>query len=343
MARSGLKPRAAKSAKQDSLALPIAANLVGHAFTAIHKARHRKSQVRKSASEGKPNVNVHKASNLRKFQCQVIRILAFVGQCTRISTVGKAARALERISRRSPSGLRVLPCSSADSSKSMAAARINQLLDKKTNIRYLEIGSRGGKTLQGVHAHFRVGVEPRPLLDTRRLPKNVEIFECTSDSFFAGSNYEFDVVYCDGLHEFRQTYRDVINSLNCLARGGFVLVDDIVPTSAQAGSEPSGSQEVEVITFGERQDGEWMGDVFKIVYLLERHHLVEFRTIADDDGRPQLIVWKTIAESVVPLDESAIDEVDSHSYSSVFQAGVPKTFRPMTMSLVMQDFAAQRK
>jgi predicted O-methyltransferase YrrM len=48
----------------------------------------------------------------------------------------------------------------------------------------------------------------------------------TSDNFFKCKGREYEFIYIDGSHESDCVYRDFLNSFECLASGGIILIDD---------------------------------------------------------------------------------------------------------------------
>jgi hypothetical protein len=97
-----------------------------------------------------------------------------------------------------------------------SSRRINQfakLLAHPTS--YLEVGVEYGYTLEAVAVPNRVAVEPQPRFSLRHVPAGVSVFVTTSDKFFEGLDpgVTFDLVFLDGLHTYRQTYRDLMSSL----------------------------------------------------------------------------------------------------------------------------------
>ena len=78
----------------------------------------------------------------------------------------------------------------------------------------------------------------------------------TSDEFFSQNKKYFDCIFIDGLHEYEQVKKDIINSLEYLNDGGVIFVHDCLPRSYFEQAVPR-SQHV------------WTGDVWKSI--------VEFR------------------------------------------------------------------
>lgn len=194
--------------------------------------------------------------------------------------------------------------------------------------RYLEVGIATGRTLENIDFEVRWGVDPSPQFDLSQLPKGLEVFNETSDAFFAhlADDENFDVVFLDGLHTFEQTYRDLINTLNHL-HDGAVLIDDTVPLN-----ETSAIPDLKTYWATRKELGlkenEWQGDVFKLVLYIDRRfpHL-DFRTIVGS-GNPQTLVWRTGPGVEVDEPDDAFTEIAERSYGDVFANGVPESFRP---------------
>ena len=144
-------------------------------------------------------------------------------------------RLFPRLSRR-----KILATHSDRAEGTWSSRRLNFITNANPSFtRYLEIGIQSGNTLEAVLMPVRVGVDPNPLMNLSILPQGVRVLPVTSDEFFdsyAGPN--FDLVFLDGLHEWFQTYRDILNSLNFLSDGGVILVDDVVPSDAISAVTP---------------------------------------------------------------------------------------------------------
>ena len=208
--------------------------------------------------------------------------------------------------------------------------------------RYLEIGVRKGKTIEAVRIAQRVGVDPEPVFDLTSLPAGVTVVARPSDDYFRSlaSEVSFDLVFVDGLHEFRQSYRDVIHALSHLAPEGVILIDDVFPTSAIAAiPDLDAARQAAVAAGGKLRD--WMGDVFRTALALSTlHPELETRTIIDEEGRGQMVVWRTdphggtISRSAEP---GSLDALMTHTYESTFGAGVPPVLRPATLEEILRS------
>lgn len=100
----------------------------------------------------------------------------------------------------------------------------------------------------------------------------------TSDQFFeeeatlALGESMIDVAQVDGLHEFEQTLRDVLNLERFMAPGGLIVLDDCNPrTRERAGDVVTG--------------GAWNGDVWKVAaFLVNERPDLHYVTVDADEG-----------------------------------------------------------
>lgn len=117
---------------------------------------------------------------------------------------------------------------------------INLLIEKNNYQSYLEIGCSKDECFKAIKTPNKIGVDPFRG-GTHRM---------TSDAFFEENTETFDIIFVDGLHQYDQVLRDMINSVEALNDGGVVLVHDCLPRNYYAQLDfPSG--------------GDWNGDVWK--------------------------------------------------------------------------------
>jgi hypothetical protein len=177
---------------------------------------------------------------------------------------------------------------------------INTLLSKIKGNSYLEIGVRDGKTITDIKAKSKVGVDPAYNLKKDLALKGVlglndfKLFKQTSDEFFEKEAKKvfpngIDLVFVDGLHNYDQSLRDVLNSLKYLNPNGFLVLHDCNPKGAAQAYPIQNSYDevIEVLKNGgiEGWTGEWNGDVWKtIVHLRAFHPELNVRTIDADQG-----------------------------------------------------------
>lgn len=127
---------------------------------------------------------------------------------------------------------------------------------------YLEIGCAGDKLFSNVDASYKIGVDPFAG-GTHRM---------TSDEFFAHNSEKFDCVFVDGLHEYQQVRRDVINALRCVEPGGYIALHDMLPRDWIEAHVPCIRQ------------GPWTGDVWKIAFELQKTAGLQFCIVNVDHG-----------------------------------------------------------
>lgn len=125
-------------------------------------------------------------------------------------------------------------------------AIINKLIEKNNYKSYLEIGLDDGKTFNSIHIPNKVSVDPCLGRYAHAKPTH----KMTSDEFFKFNDKNFDIIFIDGLHESKQVYNDIINSLNVLNEGGSIVCHDMNP-------QEKGQQIVP------RQQSIWTGDCWK--------------------------------------------------------------------------------
>jgi hypothetical protein len=127
---------------------------------------------------------------------------------------------------------------------------------------YLEIGVGRGQNFKRVKCPLKVGVDPS---------KNTT-HKITSDEFFQDNKDYFDLIFIDGLHHAEQVERDILNSLNFLNKGGFIVCHDMIPKS-------EGHQKVP------RVQSAWTGDCWKAwVKLRSQKTNIEMFVVDRDRG-----------------------------------------------------------
>ena len=121
---------------------------------------------------------------------------------------------------------------------------INRLIKKIEAKAYLEIGVREPEgNFNSIACENKVAVDPVPLSNM--------VLPLTSDQFFEQNNSTFDVIFIDGLHEEKQVMKDILNSLEVLNEGGYVICHDMNPTT----------EEMQIVPI--ETDGAWTGDCWK--------------------------------------------------------------------------------
>ena len=119
---------------------------------------------------------------------------------------------------------------------------IQSVIDNKGYKTYLEIGCDNDLNFNKINIETKIGVDPVSGGNIRK----------TSDEFFSENKIFFDCIFIDGLHEYDQVKRDIINSLNYLNDGGVIFVHDCMPRSFFEQAVP-------------RSQYVWTGDVWKLI------------------------------------------------------------------------------
>lgn len=158
---------------------------------------------------------------------------------------------------------------------------------------YVEIGVRDGGCIRRIRASRKIAIDPAPIGPQEISSDGTEIHAVTSDDFFAGAApaelppESVHVALVDGLHEFRQALRDVLNLEPYMARGGWIFIHDCNPLTQRHAEDPNGP---------------WNGDVWKVPYFLRRFRPdLECHTLDCDWGLG--IVTGFSGQSVAPRPE----------------------------------------
>lgn len=169
---------------------------------------------------------------------------------------------------------------------------------------YVEIGVREGESFRLADAEEKVGIDPELRPSMAALRPGERFLRMTSDEFFARAEDVLapgtvHVALVDGLHEFRQALRDVLNLEPYMHPRGVVLLDDCNPRSAErAGDEP-------IV-------GAWNGDVWKVpAYLLEERRDLRVATVDADEG---VGVVSGFGTPPPPPDSEAVERFKSLPY-----------------------------
>ena len=129
---------------------------------------------------------------------------------------------------------------------------IQDTINRKNYKSFLEIGSYHNELFDNITCKKKIGVDPYSGGNVRK----------TSDDFFLNNTSKFDIIFIDGLHEYQQVKKDILNSLKILNHDGVVMLHDCLPDTFFHQAIP-------------RCQYVWNGDVWKAI--------VEIRTFDDLD------------------------------------------------------------
>ena len=208
-----------------------------------------------------------------------------------------------------------------------SARRVNQIMGTK-NYSYLEIGVASGTTLQCISATEKVGVDPLPLFNIAKLPKDMSFYKMTSDDYFSllEAEKKFDFIFLDGLHEFDQLLKDFIHSLKHINLGGWILIDDVVPSDSIS-ALPNIETSYSARGVGMNEGYPWHGDCYKILPVIFENfsNLEAFLIIYPDN--PQLLVRINQDFTNVNLDTTSLKKQFANiDYFEVFSRNAFQKF-----------------
>ena len=112
------------------------------------------------------------------------------------------------------------------------------------NCKYLEIGTCDDLVFNDIPLNIenKIGVDP----------EKGGTLRMTSDEFFSENKQKFDVIFIDGLHEYAQCKKDLLNSIKYLNHNGVILMHDCLPRNSFEEAVP-------------RKQSVWNGDVWKVI------------------------------------------------------------------------------
>tara|TARA_Y100000817_G_C16768296_1_gene504914 strand:+ start:59 stop:769 length:711 start_codon:yes stop_codon:yes gene_type:complete len=138
---------------------------------------------------------------------------------------------------------------------------VQTIIDKKTYKSYLEIGCRDDDLFSRINCDKKVGVDPI----------SGGTLRIKSDNFFDKNTDKFDCVFIDGLHEYHQVKKDIINSLKYINENGIILLHDCLPDNVFTQAIP-------------RCKKNWNGDVWKSIVEFRANPEVDVYTCYADQG-----------------------------------------------------------
>lgn len=214
-----------------------------------------------------------------------------------------------------------------------SANRLNIISSKmRKATTYLEVGVQHGLTFRDVALPFRWGVDPVPKFNVRRLQSGCKFSSVTSDIFFDELNKDvfFDLIFLDGLHEWKQTYRDLMNSLTHLNENGVILIDDVVPDDEYS-AVPDLNESIRIKKQLGIGNTRWQGDVFKVLLaIINLHPELGLCVIGEETNNAQALVWKNVVPQFQTVSKHESEEflrIDALTYEDVFiKQNVQKLF-----------------
>jgi hypothetical protein len=148
------------------------------------------------------------------------------------------------------------------------SAYINKAIQKFKNCKYLEIGCGNNKVFNTIPLKIKNKFGVDPVIGGN--------FRMKSDDFFKKyPRYKFDIIFIDGLHDYKQCQTDCLNAISRIKKNGIILLHDLLPRSFFEERKP---------IYQPNWAGSWCGDVWKVAVELTSSKNLEFKIINIDHG-----------------------------------------------------------
>ena len=138
---------------------------------------------------------------------------------------------------------------------------IQEIINIKNYKTYLEIGCFANEVFNKIKILEKIGVDP----------VSGGTIKATSDNFFKVNTKTFDCIFIDGLHEYSQVRKDILNSIEILNKDGIIILHDCLPPSISHQRVP-------------RTRYTWNGDVWKAIVEARTWEHVDTYTVTSDQG-----------------------------------------------------------
>tara|TARA_B100000035_G_C20858345_1_gene490717 strand:+ start:100 stop:798 length:699 start_codon:yes stop_codon:yes gene_type:complete len=182
---------------------------------------------------------------------------------------------------------------------------IEYVIKKNNYNSYLEIGCYDNRVFDKIKTKTKIGVDPI----------SGGTFRGTSDNFFKQNNLTFDCIFIDGLHEYKQVRRDILNSIKFLSKNGIIILHDCLPETISRQRVP-------------RTRYSWNGDVWKAV--------VEARTWKDFD------TYTVVADQglgiIIKRNNSNILDIDNHKFSNLKYKFFYENYNKIMRTITYEEF-----
>ena len=191
---------------------------------------------------------------------------------------------------------------------------------------YLEIGVATGQTL-ALKNNDTIGIGVDPAFSIQVPLTNVSLYREPSDSFFSfyrdsrrSETLSINMCFIDGLHEYRQVVRDILNCAQHCSESAVMLIHDVIPPDAKSAT-------------AKRRTKLWPGDVYKALPFLHKHfagiEIAIVRTAPTGLAvitAPSSIRNAAITTEILNGNEKALEEFDGLSVDEYMSSWVP-TFK----------------
>lgn len=177
---------------------------------------------------------------------------------------------------------------------------------------YLEIGVHRGDSLRLAGAATDiVGVDPVMTPEAVfGMPPHAILVETTSDVFFSSAHAphfpSLDLVFVDGLHQYDQVLRDILNSMALGNDKTIIACDDMLPRDDWEATRGF-------------HEGDWAGDCWKAWYVLDAHAPFLSKILVNTEPTGIMLVAGTpaMAEDIGRNLERMEESVESYKTDTV--------------------------
>tara|TARA_B100000029_G_scaffold287480_1_gene281198 strand:- start:324 stop:1043 length:720 start_codon:yes stop_codon:yes gene_type:complete len=157
---------------------------------------------------------------------------------------------------------------------------IQDVINRKKYKSYLEIGCFRDELFKNIKCDKKVGVDPY----------SGGTIRMTSDEFFLENKLNFDFIFIDGLHIYKQVKKDIENSLKFLNDGGVLMLHDCLPNNVYDQAIP-------------RCKYYWNGDVWKAIVEARTFDNLDTYTCYADSGIGIILKRKNRAKLSLKTDD----------------------------------------
>lgn len=222
--------------------------------------------------------------------------------------------------------------------------------------KYLEIGVSNGATFFRIKCKNKLAVDPEFAFSNLKKVAwnflnfsniNNKYYKLESNSYFIKNKQKLiskgglDLIFVDGMHTFKQSLDDILNSLEVLKTDGIIVVHDCYPPSKNA-AKPRIIYPTKEMKVAEGWKGAWCGDVWKSIHYLSTSLKDNLNiTVLDSDYGLGIITLKKSLEAPHKIDKNLFDKIMDFNYSDLIKNPKkmihlqdPKSFKVEDISII---------
>lgn len=206
---------------------------------------------------------------------------------------------------------------------------IQDLINKEHFSNYLEIGTFEGDSFLPIKCKNKVAVDPKFKIARKNKIKwcfrnlynlRNRYFEMPSDEFFNKKDFLLkgwkpEIIFIDGLHTFKASLLDTLNSINLLSENGYIILHDCFPPNEAAATPATSIEEANSLGIpGWKM--EWCGDVWKTILYLKEEYADELHVMVINTDYGLGIIRKKSFDMVpFELNMELYNTINSYNYN----------------------------